>query len=182
MATLERQVDAARQGLAKAEQEWTKTRLQLSASGRNVRLEVPRGVAYREQNRRVRESRPTAGDPLPGNREEALLKSERLPQDAGTAGKTEELDRAYSHEFDLVRRETDVEVKRLVYITLAERLESTRVELTSTPSPLGVIGTVAVPHDPLPRTDSRTVAVALLAGLVLAACVMVAREWRIPSA
>ncbi len=175
MATLERQAEAARQGLAKAEQEWTAARLQLNASGRNVRLDVPRGIAYGDQNRRLRGNRPNADERVPGNREESL-------QGAGTTGKTEQLDQAYSNEFGLVRRETDVEVKRLVYTTLAERLESTRVELASNPSPLGVVGTVAVPQDPLPRTTRRTIAVGLLAGLVLAACVVVVRESRVRAA
>ena len=182
MATLERQAEAARQGLAKAEQEWTTARLQLNASGRNVRLDVPRGIGYRDQNRRLRVNRPNADDRLPGTREEARTESQRPLQGAGTTGKTEQLDQAYSNEFGLVRRETDVEVKRLVYTTLAERLESTRVELASNPSPLGVVGTVAVPQDPLPRTTRRTIAVGLLAGLVLAACVVVVRESRVRAA
>jgi uncharacterized protein involved in exopolysaccharide biosynthesis len=179
-ATLERQVEAAREGLAKAEQDWTAARLQLTAAGRKVRVDVPRGIAYGDPDRRFRANQPKTEERLAESRErgETLAETQRQLQRAGTAGTPDEINRAYSSEFDLVRRENEVEVKRLVYSMLAERLEATRVELVSNPSPLGAVGAVTVPQDPLQRTSRRTIAVGLLAGLVLAACTVVVRESR----
>jgi uncharacterized protein involved in exopolysaccharide biosynthesis len=80
------------------------------------------------------------------------------------------------------RSATELDIQRRVYIEMGARLAQARIELAGAPAPLRLIDAAAVPDVPLPRGRQRTVALGLLAGLVLAACFVIVREWRLPPA
>ena len=166
-AALEKRLPIARQQLAKAEQEWLTSRLAIDKEfPRAERLRVPRGVATDASERQSASSN-----------EKSL--EERLAEIRGPARSAEGLGQLYAREFELMRLENEVEVRRQVYMDVAGRLEETRLALTATPSPLQLVERAAVPRYSLPGTAKRTIALGLLAGLVLAACFVVSREWRL---
>ena len=73
---------------------------------------------------------------------------------------------------------TELELQRRVYVETAARLAQAKIELAGAVAPLRLIDAAAVPDRPLPTGRRRTVALGLLAGLILAACLVIAREWR----
>ena len=77
---------------------------------------------------------------------------------------------------------TELEMQRRVYIETAARLAQSRIELAGAGAPLRLIDAAAVPAAPLPAGRRRTIALGLLAGLILAACLVIAREWRVAPA
>ena len=83
-----------------------------------------------------------------------------------------------SDDTNLRKLEDEAEILRKVYVELGARRELARFEMESATPPLRVIDKAAVPTEPLPSTRTRTIALGLLAGLVLAACLVIAREWR----
>lgn len=174
---LERRVAEAQQGLEKAEQDW----IAAHVTARSAPLDVPRRVPSREATSGTNR---TLGDRLAESRRRgaALAETERRLAGSGPAGEKNPLGQLYSREFELVRLENEVEVRRDVYMSFASDLEQARIELASSPKPLRLLEAPAVPDTPLPGTRSRTIALGLLAGLVLAACLLVAREWRAQSA
>jgi uncharacterized protein involved in exopolysaccharide biosynthesis len=165
-AALEKQLPTARQQLASAEQDWLASRLAVDKGGaRAERIRVPRGVA------------PDASDRRSSSSNEKSLE-ERLAESRVEARGSNGIDRVYAREFELVRLENEVEVRRKVYMDVAGRLEEARVKLTATVSPLQLVERAPVPQRPLPGTAKRTIALGFLAGLVLAACLVVSREWQ----
>ncbi|CAN5730682.1 hypothetical protein BH24ACI5_BH24ACI5_07830 [soil metagenome] len=80
------------------------------------------------------------------------------------------------------RSEVDLEIQRRVYLDMGARHAQARIEAAGAPPPLRLIDAAAVPDTPLPTGRKRTVALGLLAGLVLASCVVIVREWRPPPA
>lgn len=180
---LERQTESARQGLARAEQDWLAARL--ATPDTSVRVDVPRAVTHQPVGIPFQDPDRRSSAPNPPSLEDRLAESRTRGKVLAEAQKrlkrsaaANTLGDAYSNEFELVRLENDVELRRKVYMDLGERLEQARVELASTPRPLRVLDAAAVPNHPLHGTRTRTVALGLLAGLVLAACFVVAREWR----
>ena len=172
-AELERQVEEARQGLASAEQAWLAARV----SSKGPRLDLPRRLPFKAGGAESPPAERTFDERLDESRKRgvALAQAERR---AAANGGAAALGAVYAREFELVRLENDVELRREIYMHLASRLEGARIELASMPKPLQLVEPPAVPDQPLPGTRRRTVAVGLLAGLVLAACVIVVREWR----
>ena len=151
---IDRQLDLARTGLAEAEKALVSYRRQ---SGLNLMLrDVERlfwtRVASVRQGRRSVSELPTA-----------TLKG---------------VEDAFAKELELSRLEMEVDVRRSVYADLSRRSEEARVNQTIAAAPMRVVDPPAVPAAPLPGTRSRTVAVGILAGLVLGAAVVIAREWR----
>jgi uncharacterized protein involved in exopolysaccharide biosynthesis len=179
-AQLERQTEEARLGLARAEQEWLAARL--ATPDTSVHIDVPRAVMteslipFQGSAQKPSPSKqPTLEDRLAESRKRGALAQEarkRLKPSEIALGK------AYGNEFELVRLENEVELRRTVFMEFGARLQATGVELASTPRPLRVLDRAAVPNYPLPGTRTRTVALGLLGGLILAACLVVAREWR----
>lgn len=181
-AELERQTDAAGQALARAEQDWLAARLATPET--SVHVQVPRAVMqghsipFQDLDRRAPlPNVPTIEERLAESRARGAVLEEARKRLA-RSGKASALGEAYASEFALVRLENDVELRRKVYMDLGERTEKRRAELASNPRPLRVLEAAAVPNAALPGTRRRTVALGLLSGLVLAACVVVAREWR----
>jgi uncharacterized protein involved in exopolysaccharide biosynthesis len=174
---LERRVEEARQGLGKAEQDWVAARV----TSRNERLDVPRRVPSREG---TSGAAPALADRLAESRTRtaALAEAERRLARSGPAAGQDPLGQLYAREFEIVRLENEVEVRRDVYMSAASRLEEARIEFASNPKPLRLLQAAGVPEAPLPGTRNRTIALGFLAGLVLAACLLVAREWRAQSA
>jgi putative tyrosine kinase-like protein len=165
-AALEKQLVTAQQQLAKAEQEWLTARLATGrGTGRAEGVRVPRGIAPNQEK-----------NPSPPFNQQSL--EERLRESRVSTASTPS-GQQYATEFELVRLENEVEVRRKVYMDVAERLEKARVQLTATTSPLQLVERAEVPKQPLPRASKRTVALGFLAGLVLAACLVVSREWRL---
>jgi uncharacterized protein involved in exopolysaccharide biosynthesis len=70
------------------------------------------------------------------------------------------------------------EVRRKVYIDVAARHEQARLEFESGAPPLRIVHAAAVPDRAIPTSPRRTIALGALAGLTLAACVVILREWR----
>jgi uncharacterized protein involved in exopolysaccharide biosynthesis len=183
---LERQAEAARQALIKAEKDWLAA--QLATSGTRVRVDVPRRVPESHEvvvtegklPPATLTSRPTSnGPPLEARLAESRARAAGLAdaqkrQGAGSGA----LGDAYAKEFELVRLENAVELRRRLYMDLGERAEKAGAELASNPRPLRVLEAAAVPNAPMPGTRKRTVALGLLSGLVIAGCLVVAREWR----
>jgi uncharacterized protein involved in exopolysaccharide biosynthesis len=85
----------------------------------------------------------------------------------------------YSTPSEVDKLEADIEIGRRVYIDAGARHKQARAELATAIPPLRVIDRPVVPSHPLPGTRKRNVALGVLAGLVLAGCIVVAREWRI---
>lgn len=170
---LQREVQAARAELIKAEQAWLAARLAAPAT----RLDIPR------TSRALHDS---AGSNETARRSltDRLAESERRGNEASrqgpgrTAPGRSLVNERYTNEFALVRLENEVEVRRDVFMKLDERLERDRAALAATPQPLRVVQTAVVPDQPVRSTRSRTVALATIAGLILAGCFIVAREWR----
>jgi uncharacterized protein involved in exopolysaccharide biosynthesis len=74
------------------------------------------------------------------------------------------------------------EVRRKVYVDAAARHEEARLQFESGAPPLSIVHPAAVPEAALPTSPRRTIALGALAGLTLASCLIIAREWRGPSA
>ena len=70
------------------------------------------------------------------------------------------------------------EVRRKVYVEAAARHEQARLEFESGAPPLQVVNAATVPDQALPTSPRRTIALGALAGLTLAACIVILREWR----
>lgn len=162
---LQKQLATARQELAKAEQDWLTARLAAGRGpSRDARFRVPRTVS----DDRERPSRGLNGKPL----------EERLAESVAAPGQVAVGDN-YMKQFELVRLENEVEVRRAVFMDVADELERVRLEVAATPSPLNLVEPAVVPKYPLAGTGKRTIALGVLAGLVLAACFVVSREWRL---
>lgn len=74
------------------------------------------------------------------------------------------------------------EVRRKVYLDIAARHEQMRLQIESQPPQLVTIQAASVPRQPLPNSRRRTIMLGALAGLMLAACVVILREWRLSPA
>jgi uncharacterized protein involved in exopolysaccharide biosynthesis len=162
---LQKQLATAREELAKAEQRWLAARLNAGpTSSRAAGIRVPRTGTERD--------RPRVSD------EKSL--EDRLAESGGAVshGAGDE----YSKQFDLLRLENEVEVRRAVFMDVADKLERIRLDVAATPSPVHLVEPAIVPTYPLPGTGKRTIALGALAGLVLAACFVVSREWRLSAA
>lgn len=70
------------------------------------------------------------------------------------------------------------EVRRKVYIDAAARHEQARLEFESGAPPLKIVHAAAAPDQALAASPRRTIVLGALAGLTLAACVVILREWR----
>ena len=95
----------------------------------------------------------------------------RVPRSAGRAA-------TQSPATDGSTLRTDLEIRRRVYIEISARHAQARIESAGATAPLRLIDRAAVPDVPLPNSRRRTVALGLLAGLVLAVCLVIVREWR----
>lgn len=73
--------------------------------------------------------------------------------------------------------DTELEMRRRVYVDFASRLAIARIEHDALGGPLRLMDPSTVPGQPLPSHRSRTVALGLLAGLVAAASVVILRQW-----
>lgn len=71
------------------------------------------------------------------------------------------------------------EVRRKVYVDAAARHEQARLELESSAPPLQIVNAAAVPDHAIATSPRRTIALGALAGLTLAASVVILREWRV---
>jgi uncharacterized protein involved in exopolysaccharide biosynthesis len=114
---------------------------------------------------------------------DALADAQRVWAEAGT-GRGRERSAAprggdtAARQFETLRLENDLDVRGEVYVDLAKELETARIEHASGPHPLRIIDFPAVPAAPVPGTRNRTLALGLLAGLIVGACLLAAREWR----
>jgi uncharacterized protein involved in exopolysaccharide biosynthesis len=161
---LQKQLALAREELTKAEQRWAAARL---AGGQQATragsIRVPRAVSDGDR-------RSTRLDQK--SLEDRLVESGATPAQAGAAD-------GFARQFELVRLEDEVQVKREVFMDLADQLERVRLEVAGAPIPLRLVEPAMTPKYPLAGTGKRTIALGVLAGLVLAACFVVAREWRL---
>src|SRR5687768_2184221 len=184
-AQLETQTEAARAQLAEAEQNWLT--MQLATPDTSTRVHVPRDIVtstksipFADPDRPpARPKEPTLEDRLAQSRaqRESLMEARRR---LGRSGRAAALGETYANEFEMVRLENEVEVRRKLFMDLSERLQSTRVQLASQPKPLRVLDRAVAPDGPLPSRRNRTVGLGVIAGLVLAGCLVVAKEWRRP--
>jgi uncharacterized protein involved in exopolysaccharide biosynthesis len=163
-AILEKQLTMAREELTKAEQRWLDARLagERPASGAAA-IRIPRPVSERDRRARGLDQK---------SLEDRLAESGNAAA-AGGAGD------GYTKQFELLRLENEVEVKRELFMELADQLGRVRLEVAGTPTPLRLLEPATAPKYPLAGTGKRTIALGVLAGFVLAACVVVAREWRL---
>ena len=151
IADLQPQVEGAREALARAEERWMTAR-----TGQGQPAPVPRG--------------------RPGARQEGEAGrklAERLTQAPGSGDALR-----FARAFELLRLENDVEVGREVYMDLSREIQIARLEHQAQPRPLRMVDPPSVPEAPLPGSRNRTIALGTIAGLILAACVVVGREWR----
>jgi uncharacterized protein involved in exopolysaccharide biosynthesis len=160
---LQKQLAAALEELTKAEQAWLSARLAPgSGSSRAARARVPRAVL--------------SPDPSRGVEEKSL--EVRLAESRGAAGPIGAAE-DYSKQFDLVRLENEVEVRRAIFMDVADQLARVRLQVAATASPVQLLEPATVPKYSLTGTGKRTIALGALAGFVLAACFVVSREWRL---
>jgi len=70
------------------------------------------------------------------------------------------------------------EVRRKVYVDVAARHEQARLEFEAGAPPLQIVNAATVPDQAIPTSPRRTIALGALAGLILASCIVILRDWR----